>query len=61
MKKIITFLVILLLFNCTSTKTFVKNDVLWQTRGKSFKINYKKGSGRLVKNKRFNLYIKKDS
>lgn len=61
MKKTITFLVILLLFNCSPTKTFVLNDVLWQTQGKPFKNNYKKGNGRLVKNKRFNPYIIKDS
>jgi hypothetical protein len=61
MKKIIILLIILLLFNCNSTKTFVKDGVLWQTQGKPFKDNYKKGSGRLVKNKRFNPYIKKDN
>jgi hypothetical protein len=61
MKKIITFLLVLLLFNCTSTKTFIKNDVLWQSEGKPFKNNYKKGSGRLVKSKRFNVNIKKDN
>jgi hypothetical protein len=61
MKKTITFLVVLLLFNCSSTKTFVKDGVLWQTQGKPFKDNYKKGSGRLVKNKRFNPYLIKDS
>ena len=61
MKKTITFLVVLLLFNCSSTKTFVLNDVLWQTQGKPFKKNYKRGNGRLVKNKRFNPYLIKDS
>ena len=61
MKKIITFLVVLLLFDCSPTKTFIKNGVIWQSQGKPFKINYKKGSGRLVKNKRFNVNIKKDS
>ena len=61
MKKIITFLVVLLLFDCSPTKTFVLNDVIWQSEGKPFETNYKKGNGRLVKNKRFNISIKKDS
>jgi hypothetical protein len=61
MKKIITFLVVLLLFDCSQTKTFIKNDVLWQSQGKPFKNNYTKGNGRLVKSKRFNVNIKKDS
>jgi hypothetical protein len=61
MKKIITFLVVLFLFDSCLTKTYIKDGVLWQTQGKPFKDNYKKGSGRLVKNKRFNPYIKKDS
>jgi hypothetical protein len=60
MKRIIILLIVLFLFNCTSTKTFIKNDVLWQSEGKPFKINYTKGN-RLVKNKRFNDYIKKDN
>ena len=61
MKKITFFIIVLVLFNCNSTKTFVKDGVLWQTTGRGFKDNYKKGSGRLVKNKRFYPYIKKDS
>jgi hypothetical protein len=61
MKKIITFLVVLFLFDSCLTKTYIKDGVLWQTQGKPFKDNYKKGSGRLVKNKRFKPYIKKDN
>jgi hypothetical protein len=61
MKKIITFLLVLLLFNCTSTKTYIKDGVIGQSEGKPFKNNYKKGSGRLVKSKRFNVNIKKDN
>jgi hypothetical protein len=61
MKKIITLLVVLFLFDSCLTKTYLLNDVLWQSQGKIFKNNYKKGNGRLVKNKRFNDYIKKDS
>jgi hypothetical protein len=61
MKKIITFLVVLFLFDSCLTKTYIKDGVLWQTQGKPFKDNYKKGSGRLVKNKRFNPYLIKDS
>ena len=55
------FLIVLLLFDCKPTRTFLLNDVLWQSKGKVFEDNYKKGNGRLVKNKRFNPYIKKDS
>lgn len=55
------FLMVLLLVDCSPTKTFILNDVLWQSQGKPFEDNYKKGNGRLVKNKRFNPYIKKDS
>ena len=58
MKKIIMFLIVLLLFDCKPKRTFLLNDILWQTQGKAFKLNYKKGSGRLVKNKRFKTYIK---
>jgi hypothetical protein len=61
MKKIIILLIVLFLFDSCLTKTYIKDGVLWQTQGKPFKDNYKKGSGRLVKNKRFNDYIKKDS
>ena len=57
----ITFLVVLLLFDCKPTRTYLLNDVLWQSQGKVFKNNYKKGNGRLVKNKRFNPYLIKDS
>jgi hypothetical protein len=61
MKKVIILLIVLFLFDSCLTKTYLLNDVLWQSQGKVFKNNYKKGSGRLVKNKRFNPYIKKDS
>jgi hypothetical protein len=61
MKRILMFLIVLLLFDCKPTRTFLLNDVLWQSKGKVFEDNYKKGNGRLVKNKRFNPYIKKDS
>jgi hypothetical protein len=61
MKKIITFLVFLLLFDCSTTKTYIKDGVIWQSEGKPFENNYKKGNGRLVKSKRFNISIKKDS
>jgi hypothetical protein len=61
MKKIIMFLIVLLLFDCKPTRTYILNDVLWKSQGKAFENNYKKGNGRLVKNKRFNAYIKKDS
>ena len=53
MYKIIMFLMVLLLFDCNPTKTFILNGVIWQSQGKAFKKNYKKGNGRLVKNKRF--------
>ena len=52
---------VLFLFDSCLTKTYLLNDVLWQSQGKVFKNNYRKGNGRLVKNKRFNAYIKKDS
>jgi hypothetical protein len=61
MKRILMFLIVLLLFDCKPTRTFLLNDVLWQSKGKVFEDNYKKGNGRLIKNKRFNAYIKKDS
>jgi len=61
MKKIITFLVVLLLFDCSQTKTYIKDGVIWQSQGKAFENNYTKGNGRLLKNKRFNIFIKKDS
>ena len=60
MKKIIIFLIVLLLFDCKPTRTYIVNGVLWQSQGKIFKNNYKKGNGRLVKNKRFNPYLIKD-
>lgn len=47
------FLMVLLLFDCNPTKTFILNGVIWQSQGKAFKKNYKKGNGRLLKNKRF--------
>lgn len=61
MKKIIIFLIVLLLFDCKPTRTYMLNDVLWQSKGKVFKNNYKKGNGRLVKNKRFKIYTIKES
>lgn len=61
MKKITFFIIFLFLFDSCLTKTYIKDSVIWQSKGKIFKNNYKKGSGRLVKNKRFNDYIKKDS
>ena len=60
MKKIIILLVVLFLFDSCLTKTYIKDGVLWQSQGRVFERNYKKGN-RLVKNKRFNAYIKKDS
>lgn len=51
---------ILFLFDSCLTKTYIKDGILWQSKGKIFQRNYKKGN-RLVKNKRFNDYIKKDS
>jgi hypothetical protein len=61
MKKIITFLLVLFLFDSCLTKTYIKDGVIGQSEGKAFKNNYTKGNGRLVKSKRFNVNIKKDS
>jgi hypothetical protein len=61
MKKIIIFLIVLFLFDSCLTKTYIKDGVIWQSEGKAFKNNYTKGNGRLVKSKRFNVNIKKDS
>ena len=43
MKKIIIFLIVLLLFDCKPTRTYIVNGVLWQSQGKIFKRNYRKG------------------
>jgi hypothetical protein len=53
MKKIIMFLMLLLLFDCNPTRTYILNGVIWQSQGKAFKKNYKNRNARLVKNKRF--------
>ena len=61
MKKIIMLLVVLILFDCSTTKKFLKNSVIWQSQGKAFESNYKRGEGRLLRNERFNPPIIKDS
>ena len=60
-KKIIMLLVILVLFDCSSTNTFIKDGVIWQSQGKVFENNYKTGSNKLLRNERFNPSIIKDS
>ena len=54
-------LVILVLFDCSPTKTFLKDGVIWQSQGKVFENNYKTGSNKLLRNERFKPPIIKDS